>query len=148
MRLTTVLLAALLVVGLLACTADAKRPRRHQFEDRELIPLYVNKIGPYANPSETYAYYSLPLCQPSANEIQHRHKTFHEAIEGDRPQSSLYKIHFKVDVLFQSLCTLHVGEDEAKELMNAIKEEYYFEFQYGAAPHLRDPPAPIHPASL
>lgn len=128
---TAVLLVALLISSLPACSAASRRSRRHQYDEQELIPLYVIKIGPYANPSETYPYYSLPLCQPAANEIQHRHKTFHESIEGDRPQSSLYKINFKVDVLFQSLCTLHLGEDEAQELMKAIKEEYYFEFQYG-----------------
>ncbi len=26
--------------------------------------MYVNKVGPYFNPQETYHYYSLPLCRP------------------------------------------------------------------------------------
>lgn len=126
-----VLLCVLVLLALGAGDAAARKSRNHHWEDQELIPLYVNKIGPYANPSETYDYYSLPLCQPAAGEIQHRHKTFHEAIEGDRPQSSLYKIYFKTDIAFQGLCTLHVGGEETKELKAAIGEEYYFEFQYG-----------------
>ena len=28
------------------------------------VPLYVNKVGPYFNPQETYHYYSLPVCRP------------------------------------------------------------------------------------
>ena len=26
--------------------------------------LYVNKVGPYFNPHETYHYYQLPVCRP------------------------------------------------------------------------------------
>ena len=26
--------------------------------------MYVNKIGPYFNPHETYHYYQLPVCRP------------------------------------------------------------------------------------
>ena len=26
--------------------------------------MYVNKVGPYYNPQETYHYYSLPVCVP------------------------------------------------------------------------------------
>lgn len=28
------------------------------------IVMYVNKVGPYFNPQETYHYYSLPICRP------------------------------------------------------------------------------------
>ena len=26
--------------------------------------VYVNKVGPYFNPHETYHYYQLPVCRP------------------------------------------------------------------------------------
>ncbi len=29
------------------------------------MTVYVNKVGPYANPQETYHYYSLPVCRPT-----------------------------------------------------------------------------------
>ena len=29
------------------------------------ITVYVNKVGPYFNPQETYHYYSLPVCRPN-----------------------------------------------------------------------------------
>lgn len=28
------------------------------------VALFVNKVGPYFNPHETYHYYSLPVCAP------------------------------------------------------------------------------------
>ena len=28
------------------------------------VVMYVNKVGPYFNPHETYHYYSLPVCRP------------------------------------------------------------------------------------
>jgi transmembrane 9 superfamily protein 1 len=28
------------------------------------VIVYVNKVGPYWNPHETYHYFSLPVCRP------------------------------------------------------------------------------------
>ena len=36
----------------------------HKYEQGELVNLWVNKVGPYHNPQETYVYYSLPFCRP------------------------------------------------------------------------------------
>ena len=38
-----------------------------QYKTEEPVKLWVNKVGPYNNPQETYNYYSLPFCQPSEN---------------------------------------------------------------------------------
>jgi hypothetical protein len=35
-----------------------------QYEDAEEVYLWVNKVGPFPNPQETYPYYSLPFCHP------------------------------------------------------------------------------------
>jgi hypothetical protein len=72
------------------------KPRRHHFYDEQLVDLHVLKIGPHANPSETYDYYSLPLCRPALDKIQVRRKTFKEALQGARPALSLYELRFKV----------------------------------------------------
>ena len=36
----------------------------HRYSANERVELFVNKVGPYANPHETYAYYDLPFCHP------------------------------------------------------------------------------------
>jgi len=38
-----------------------------QYQAEDLVKLWVNKVGPYNNPQETYNYYHLPFCQPSEN---------------------------------------------------------------------------------
>jgi len=36
----------------------------HRYTKDEHIELWVNKVGPYANPQEAYEYYKLPYCAP------------------------------------------------------------------------------------
>jgi hypothetical protein len=32
----------------------------------DAVVLYVNKVGPYHNPSETYDFYDMPVCRPAS----------------------------------------------------------------------------------
>ena len=88
----------------------------------------MNKIGPYANPSETYDYYVLPWCSPEERKVQHRHKTLGEALEGDHISNSAYDIRFKVPVAWQQLCEAHLSKQEVADFKKAIAASYYFEF--------------------
>merc|ERR1719409_2249057 len=36
----------------------------HQYKKGDRVDLWVNKVGPYANPQEAYEYYTLPYCAP------------------------------------------------------------------------------------
>mmetsp|Transcript_15598 Transcript_15598/g.17992 ORF Transcript_15598/g.17992 Transcript_15598/m.17992 type:complete len:651 (-) Transcript_15598:76-2028(-) len=36
----------------------------HRYKQDEHVELWVNKVGPYANPQEAYEYYTLPYCAP------------------------------------------------------------------------------------
>ncbi|GJM87872.1 hypothetical protein PR202_ga03869 [Eleusine coracana subsp. coracana] len=60
------LLALLAVVAALLSLASASESD-HKYKAEEPVKLWVNKVGPYNNPQETYNYYSLPFCQPSEN---------------------------------------------------------------------------------
>lgn len=44
----------------------------HRYKKDEHIELWVNKVGPYANPQEAYEYYALPYCAP---ETKHHPET-------------------------------------------------------------------------
>ena len=45
----------------------------HKYEREEAIHLWVNKVGPYHNPQETYTYYSLPFCAATpVPQLEHR----------------------------------------------------------------------------
>jgi hypothetical protein len=130
-----ILLGIFLVLCVFASRGDAgKKHQKHFYEEQEEIPMDVLKIGPYSNPSETYDYYEIPLCKPPEEQIQHRHKSLRQELEGDKPTSSLYKIFFKVDSQLSELCRLHIGPEEVKQLRSAIGNYYYFEFNFDGLP--------------
>lgn len=57
------------------------------------MTLWVNKVGPYNNPQETYNYYSLPFCRSSANS-GHRWGGLGEVLGGNELIDSQIDIKF------------------------------------------------------
>ncbi|GFY64686.1 transmembrane 9 superfamily member 1 [Trichonephila inaurata madagascariensis] len=96
------------------------------YENNEKVILYVNKVGPYFNPHETYHYYQLPVCRPQ--KIEHKSLTLGEVLEGDRMAYSMYNISFRVPMKNEKLCTLSLNEKEISQLKEAVEDLYYFEF--------------------
>ncbi|XP_028649532.1 transmembrane 9 superfamily member 1 [Erpetoichthys calabaricus] len=96
------------------------------YKQGDPVILYVNKVGPYHNPQETYHYYKLPVCRPK--EVRHKSLSLGEVLDGDRMAESLYDIRFQENVDKKSLCELKLTEAEVEELKEAIEELYYFEF--------------------
>ncbi|CAL1288739.1 unnamed protein product [Larinioides sclopetarius] len=96
------------------------------YEISEKVILYVNKVGPYFNPHETYHYFQLPVCRPE--KIEHKSLTLGEVLEGDRMAYSMYNISFRVPVKNEKLCSLTLNEREIAQLKEAIEDLYYFEF--------------------
>lgn len=68
MRLSLLVAA---VTALVPHLADAGTSD-HTYKKDEHIELWVNKVGPYANPQEAYEYYTLPYCAP---ETKHHPET-------------------------------------------------------------------------
>uniref|UniRef100_A0A914WN04 Transmembrane 9 superfamily member n=1 Tax=Plectus sambesii TaxID=2011161 RepID=A0A914WN04_9BILA len=97
------------------------------YNDNEKVPLYVNKVGPYANPHETYHYYQLPVCRPE--KVVHKSLSLGQILEGDRMAESLYEIHFQHEKEKTPLCgKKKLSAEEVKQLVEAVEENYYFEF--------------------
>lgn len=71
------------------------------------VILYVNKVGPYHNPQETYHYYQLPVCCPE--KIRHKSLTLGEVLDGDRMAESLYVIRFRENVEKRVLCHMQLN---------------------------------------
>lgn len=97
-----------------------------RYKDSDHVEVYVNKVGPYWNPHETYHYYSLPLCRP--NKIEHRSLTLGEVLDGDRMAKSMYDIKFKEPIDTAKLCTVELNQEQIEKLRSAIEDLYYFEF--------------------
>ncbi|XP_072833179.2 transmembrane 9 superfamily member 1 isoform X1 [Pogona vitticeps] len=90
------------------------------------VMLYVNKVGPYHNPQETYHYYQLPVCSPE--KIRHKSLTLGEVLYGDRMAESMYEIRFRENVEKKVLCEMKLSPEQVERLRQAIEELYYFEF--------------------
>ncbi|XP_070584824.1 transmembrane 9 superfamily member 1 [Erythrolamprus reginae] len=101
-------------------------PSETHYQQGSKVMLYVNKVGPYHNPQETYHYYQLPVCSPTP--IRHKSLTLGEVLDGDRMAESMYEIHFRQNVEKKILCQKKLSPDEVERLRQAIEELYYFEF--------------------
>jgi transmembrane 9 superfamily protein 3 len=55
-----ILLVVLLSVLVLILADDVN----HRYSANEAVAVWVNSVGPYHNPQETYPYYQLPFCKP------------------------------------------------------------------------------------
>ncbi|XP_062520394.1 transmembrane 9 superfamily member 1-like [Corticium candelabrum] len=97
------------------------------YKDGDKVVVYVNKVGPYFNPHETYHYYSLPVCRPG--KVEHKSLTLGEVLDGDRMAKSMYDIKFKENVdSARVLCNVVLKAMDIRQIANAVEELYYFEF--------------------
>eukprot|EP00937_MAST-01D_sp_MAST-1D-sp2_P005126 g5126.t1 len=113
----------LLTAALCAVAADDAKPK--SYAQGDAVPLIANKVGPFANPTETYMYYSLPFCAP--DELEHQKHELGEILAGDRKVKTPYMVSFREDVDERELCTKHLTEQELKDFEHAVMDEYFFE---------------------
>lgn len=96
------------------------------------IPLFVDTIVPYHNPSESYKYYSLKFCAPST--YKYKRQTLGEVLQGSEKMYSLFDIHFRHDVPKTSLCTQQLVVQDVDAFRRAVMEQYYFTWYYDDIP--------------
>ena len=66
-----------------------------QYQKDDPVTLWVNKVGPYNNPQETYNYYTLPFCHPSSSaEAAHKWGGLGEVLGGNELIDSQIEIKF------------------------------------------------------
>jgi hypothetical protein len=98
----------------------------------DVVQLYANKVGPFANPNEVYAFFSLPYCQPEDMEI--RREDLGPLLKGDRPYKTLYDIRFRESRKWASLCKMHLSDGDVSKFRQAIVDDYYFEMMLDELP--------------
>jgi len=96
------------------------------------VVLYANKVGPFANPNEVYAFYSLPYCAP--NELEMKREDLGPLLKGDRPTKTLYNIRFREDISWRQLCKLQLTPTQTSKFKQAIVDDYYFEMMLDELP--------------
>ncbi|KAK4433611.1 Transmembrane 9 superfamily member 1 [Sesamum alatum] len=101
-----------------------------KYQADETVTLWVNKVGPYNNPQETYNYYSLPFCHPPGN-AAHKWGGLGEVLGGNELIDSQIEIKFKRDVEKTKICEIELDAAKAKQFKDAIDNSYWFEFFMG-----------------
>ncbi|KAK9144204.1 hypothetical protein Sjap_004107 [Stephania japonica] len=104
----------------------------HMYKEREHIPLYANKIGPFHNPSETYRYYDFPFCSP--DNVREKKEDLGEVLNGDRLVDSPYELNFRVDKPNEILCKKKLTREEVARMRKAVSKDYYFQMYYDDLP--------------
>lgn len=97
----------------------------HRYKDHETVSVIANKVGPFANPSETYRYYWLPFCPPS--KMKQQKHDLGEVLVGDRKVLTPYEVNFKTPVAWRELCTKTFSPSQLKRFAQAVEDDYYFE---------------------
>jgi len=98
----------------------------HRYVDGEEILLWVNKVGPYRNPQETYKYYTLPYCRPP-QDVESRFEGLGEALQGYELIQSDMKVYFKRDVPESTLCEKTLNAEEVEKFKVAVKNQYWYQ---------------------
>jgi len=100
-----------------------------QYEVGEHVLLWLNKIGPYHNPHETYSYYHLPFCVPDHIEDQAKHKIPHlgEVLEGNTYTNGGMHIEFAHDNQETVICSQTLTAKTVKEFEYAIENHYWYQ---------------------
>ncbi|PKI74859.1 transmembrane 9 superfamily member 1-like [Punica granatum] len=119
------LLLLLVLVNVVFPALASESDHRYQADDR--VTLWVNKVGPYNNPQETYNYYSLPFCSPSGT-AGHKWGGLGEVLGGNELIDSLIEIKFRKNVDKATICHLELDEAKVRHFKDAIENSYWFEF--------------------
>lgn len=97
--INSLLLIGVLVLFLVDIASCDTTKKKHHYEVNEDIDFWVNNVGPHANPTETYEYYSLPYCEPTQRDEKgkmiKKKQRMGQVIQGDRAVLSDYKLPFR-----------------------------------------------------
>jgi len=102
------------------------------YEKGDHIPVVANKVGPYANPSETYNYYRLAYCRPES--LQGKNHKLGQLLLGDRKVNTPYEIKFREDIAWRELCQQELTPRELKMFQEATARDFFFELYFDSLP--------------
>ncbi|GMP92753.1 hypothetical protein CsSME_00042841 [Camellia sinensis var. sinensis] len=126
--------AIILVAFLVICCASEVRSdaSNHRYNAGDPVPCYSNKVGPFHNPSETYAYYDFPFCLPE--HVKEKKESLGELLIGDRLASAPYKIDFLVEKDAELACKKKLKNEEVSQFRTALAQDYYIEMYFDDLP--------------
>lgn len=94
-----------------------------KYQDGDHVTLWANLVAPYNNPQETYSFYTLPFCRPSANATNQAAPV----PGGTRLVDTQIDIKYKRDFYRRSICEHKLDAAMVKKFKDAIESSYFFE---------------------
>ncbi|KAF4369478.1 hypothetical protein G4B88_016418 [Cannabis sativa] len=136
--LLIIIIIIIIIICVLICCGSGSLVRsdteNHSYKAGDPVPLYVNKVGPYQNPSESYSYFDLPFCQP--DNFKKKNRTLSELLSGDNLIKAPYELEFLVEKRLEIACSKTLTKEEVSQFREAIKRNYYFQMYYDDLPIL------------
>lgn len=121
--------AAACVLMIAFVTADEST---HSYADSEKVVVYANKIGPFNNPLETYAYFELPGCPPAS--WDHKFPSLGQALAGDELYEMNIPIKFRQNVPKGTICDFAPTTTDALKWDLMVKEQYWYQLHVDELP--------------
>lgn len=118
----------------LSCLVDNAKAAGQQYKTGDQVELWVNKVGPYANPQEAYEYYTLPYCATNKHPIhkfnEPKPHSLGEILGGHSLRNSGHNIRFISNVVSSNHeeCTTEVlTEEQAAAFSHAAEEDWFYQ---------------------
>lgn len=129
MRLAPAPRVGTLLVSICGLVRNAEGVGKKYFNGIQ-VDLWVNKVGPYANPQEAYEYYTLPYCSPShanrANKELKQH-SLSEILGGHSLRSSGYNIEYRGNTKTETCTTGKLTEGQSAAFARAAEEDWFYQ---------------------
>lgn len=110
----------------LALLPAAAAVKGHHYAAHAPVPVVVNTVGPFNNPTEAYPYYSLPYCRRAGKQKRHK-QSLGETLGGARKVQSPYDLTFLDPVPWRTLCEEDMDVEDLLELKDAVEDDFFFE---------------------
>lgn len=111
-------------------TSPPPAPPPFQYAPGEPVTLWVNKVGPYDNPTLTFNYHALPYCRPAAAEGTKPAKRFGglgEVLTGNDLLDSQLRLTFREPLPSTPVCTQTLSDRDAAAFTKAVARRYWYE---------------------
>eukprot|EP00882_Tetradesmus_deserticola_P008078 GHRQ01008508.1.p1 GENE.GHRQ01008508.1~~GHRQ01008508.1.p1 ORF type:complete len:612 (+),score=239.25 GHRQ01008508.1:279-2114(+) len=105
----------------------------HTYKQNDPVPLYAAKVGPFANPSETYEYYKLPYCKPKDG-VRYKTLGMGEVVDANRMVTTPYQLNFLVERKGEKTCEKTLTDEDMSKFRRAVMDDWYFQMYYDDLP--------------
>jgi transmembrane 9 superfamily member 3 len=124
-----------------------------QYQEGEEVTVWVNKIGPFHNPQETYPFASLGLCQNEAKDMRKHSGGFGTMLQGDDLKDSGIVIRFRGEtprlratsppalsdpspsflenIAKTPMCSMKLDSNNIAKLTDAVEQHYWYQMFIG-----------------